>query len=140
MVTILISATFRGAALFRGRHLFHCRYPKVQRLFEVRCLLEEIRLVSKKLCVRSLMPILSKGFSIFVVVLKVLFILGVFTFIYFWKVNQASRIIPRCFWYGARKNLLLLKRKKGWDTFLVFLPNKISSVCLLDFGLKLTFY
>ena len=40
MVTILISAVFRGAALIRGealirgRHLFECEYAKVQRLLE----------------------------------------------------------------------------------------------------------
>ena len=42
MVTILISAGFRGAALVKGRHLFKCGYPKVRRLFEAQCLLEEI--------------------------------------------------------------------------------------------------
>ena len=40
MVTILISAAFRGAALIRrealtrGRRLFECGYPKVRRLLE----------------------------------------------------------------------------------------------------------
>ena len=34
MVTILISAAFRGAALLRGRRLFQCGYPKVRRLLE----------------------------------------------------------------------------------------------------------
>ena len=40
MVTILISAAFRGAALIsgeariRGRRLFLCGYPKVRRLLE----------------------------------------------------------------------------------------------------------
>ena len=43
IVTFLISATFRGAALIRGRCLFQCGYPKMQRLFETQCLLEEIR-------------------------------------------------------------------------------------------------
>ena len=44
-----MSAVFRGAtlirveALIRGRPLFQCGYPKVRRLFEARCLLEEIR-------------------------------------------------------------------------------------------------
>ena len=35
IVTILVSATFRGVALIRGRGLFQCGYPKVQCLFEV---------------------------------------------------------------------------------------------------------
>ena len=49
MVTILISAAFRGAALIRGealiraRRLVQCGYPKVRRLFEARRLLEEMR-------------------------------------------------------------------------------------------------
>ena len=40
IVTILISAVFRGAALIRGealirgRRLFQCGYPKVRRLLE----------------------------------------------------------------------------------------------------------
>ena len=44
-----MSAVFRSAtlirveALIRGRPLFQCGYPKVRRLFEARCLLEEIR-------------------------------------------------------------------------------------------------
>ena len=48
MVTILISAAFRGAVLIRGgesirgRRLFQCGNPKVQRLFETWRLLEEI--------------------------------------------------------------------------------------------------
>ena len=33
-MTILISATFRGELLIRGRHLFQCKYPKVRRLLE----------------------------------------------------------------------------------------------------------
>ena len=32
IVTILISAVFRGVALITGRHLFQCGYPKVRRL------------------------------------------------------------------------------------------------------------
>ena len=40
VVTILISAAFRGAELIRGRHLFQCGYLKVQRLFEAWRLLE----------------------------------------------------------------------------------------------------
>ena len=50
VVTILISATFRGGALIRGetlirvRHVFQCGYPKVRRLFEARDLLQETRL------------------------------------------------------------------------------------------------
>ena len=43
MVTILISAAFRGAALITRRRFFECGYPKVRRLFETRHLLEEIR-------------------------------------------------------------------------------------------------
>ena len=48
MVTILIGAAFRGAVLIRGgesirgRRLFQCGNPKVQRLFETWRLLEEI--------------------------------------------------------------------------------------------------
>ena len=48
MVTILMSIAFTGAglisgeALIRGRRLFQCEYPKLQRLFEPRRLLEEI--------------------------------------------------------------------------------------------------
>ena len=48
MVTILISVAFRGAALIRGgesirgRRLFQCGNPKVQRLFETWRLLEKI--------------------------------------------------------------------------------------------------
>ena len=34
MVTIVISAAFRGAALIRGRHLFQCGHPEVRRLLE----------------------------------------------------------------------------------------------------------
>ena len=34
MVTILLSAAFRGVALIRGRRLFQCGDPKVRRLLE----------------------------------------------------------------------------------------------------------
>ena len=34
MVTILISASFRGVALIRGRRLFQCGYPKMWRILE----------------------------------------------------------------------------------------------------------
>ena len=54
MVTILISASFRGVALIRGevfirgRRLFQCRHPKMRhfrgrRLLETRIFLEEVR-------------------------------------------------------------------------------------------------
>ena len=46
MLTILISAAFKGAALIRGRRLFQFGYSKVRRLFEARRLLEEIRYLS----------------------------------------------------------------------------------------------
>ena len=47
--SILKSAAFRGVALIRGealirgRRLFQCGYPRMWRLFETRCILEEIR-------------------------------------------------------------------------------------------------
>ena len=53
MVTILISASFRGVALIRGevfirgRRLFQCRHPKMRHLLEglleTRIFLEEVR-------------------------------------------------------------------------------------------------
>ena len=49
MVTILISAAFRsaalvrGEALIRGRHLFQCGHPKEWCLFEAQHLLEEMQ-------------------------------------------------------------------------------------------------
>ena len=42
MVTIVISAAFRGAALIRGRRIFQCGYPKLGRLHETWRLLEDI--------------------------------------------------------------------------------------------------
>ena len=33
-MTIRISASFRGAAIIRGRSLFHCGQPKVRRFLE----------------------------------------------------------------------------------------------------------
>ena len=49
ILTVLISAAVRGAALIRGRNLSQYQYPKVWRLFEARRLLERMRQLGTKL-------------------------------------------------------------------------------------------
>ena len=46
IMTILLNAAFRVAALIRGRRLFQCGYPKVRRSFEARRLLHQIFFIS----------------------------------------------------------------------------------------------
>ena len=53
IVTILISDTFRGATLIRGRRLFQCGYSKVRRLLVWR-LLEEMRYLNSPVKKQSL--------------------------------------------------------------------------------------
>ena len=48
MLSILISAAFIGAALIRGEALISMWIPKMQRLFEARGLLEEIRYIPRE--------------------------------------------------------------------------------------------
>ena len=53
IVTILISDTFRGTTLIRGRRLFQCGYSKVRRLLVWR-LLEEMRYLNSPVKKQSL--------------------------------------------------------------------------------------
>ena len=83
---------------------------------------------------------MAKLFAISAKSAIVLFTLVVITFKCSSNINQALRNMPRCFWYGVCKTILLLKHNKWWRIFLAFLLKIISWACLLVSGLKLLYH
>ena len=96
IVTILISAEFRSAALsrgeafIRGRCLFRCGYPKVRRFFEAQRLLEEKRYLKTKL--NQVCVIVLGHWQLFYQYQKIQFCFQLYTDI--WEIISYSQTNP----------------------------------------------
>ena len=56
------------------------------------------------------------------------------------KFHFISNVRPRCFWNKLLLNGILLNKRVGWSSFLIFLLNITSCACLLKSGLKIIFH